>query len=152
MEGRYEYRRYVWRDAGIDGVDIGIGAQGAATRTGFDRHITTALRTKTRITGGGFAGVVSMRVRRWRRVAFDASWGNCAIMLSRTLEHSGNPGGAESFSGGNWLSDLTVRSDWALTRAASSRRHGAAPTRLRVLSLLVCRDRHSLNFGIRYAS
>ena len=38
----------------------------AGTRVAFDRHITPALQTKTRTTGGGVAGVVSMRVCRWR--------------------------------------------------------------------------------------
>src|SRR5688572_17517101 len=54
----YEYRRYFWRDVLFDGLDIGAGAQGLATRVGFDRHITHALATSTRITGAGAAGAI----------------------------------------------------------------------------------------------
>jgi hypothetical protein len=152
FDARYEYRRYPWRDAGFDGFDIGLGAQGAGTRQAFDRHITPALLTKTRITGGGLAGVVAVRIRRWQRFTFDASWANGAIVSLRTAEHSANPTLDESFSGGNYLSDLMVRGDWTLTRA----------TRLEVTwrrgfdyyasdHFSYSGLRQSINVGVRYA-
>ena len=152
MEGRYEYRRYLWRDLGIDGFDIGVGAQGAGARVGFDRHIASALQSKTRITGGGLAGVVSMRLRHWRRLAFDASWGNGAIISSRRTDHSASPDAAESVSGGSWLSDLAVRGDFALTPAASlSVSWRSAFELYQSNHFSFADDRHSFNVGIRYA-
>jgi len=152
MEARYEYRRYPWRNVGFDGFDIGLGAQVAGTRVAFDRHITQALLTKTRTTGGGLVGVASMRIRRWRRFAFDASWGNGAIVSLRTTEHSKNPAGNESFSGGNWLSDLMVRGDWTLTSAAYlSVTWRRAYDGYQSDHLSYANYRHSFNVGIRYA-
>lgn len=116
FDGRYEYRRYFWRDVGADGIDIGVGAQGVANRLAFDRHITPDLATKTRITGSGLAGVVSLRVRRWERVQFDAAWANGAIVSARTSEHSASPDSKVSSGGGNWLTDTFIRADWRLTR------------------------------------
>ena len=152
LEGRYEYRRYFFRDAGFDGFDIGLGAQAAGTRVAFDRHITPALQARTRTTGGGVAGVVSMRIRRWQRVAFDVSWGNGAIVSLRSAEHSQNPAGAESFSGGNWLSDLMARGDWMLTRATYlSVTWRSAYDGYQSDHLAYANYRHSFNVGIRHA-
>jgi len=149
---RYEYRRYFLRDIGFDGFDIGLGVQGVGTRVAFDRHITSTLQTATRTSGGGVAGVVSLRLRRWQRFAADASWGNGAVVSLRTTEHSANPSGDESFSGGNYLSDLFVRGDVTLTGA----------TRLSVTwrrgfdyyasdHFSYSGHRQSLNVGISYA-
>jgi hypothetical protein len=118
LEARYEYRRYFWRDLGIDGFDLGGAAQGIAARTALDRHITSSLSTTTRITGGGGAAVVVARLRRWQRVQFDASWANGAIVSSRSAEHSAAPDATASFSGGNLLSDTAVRVDLRVSRAA----------------------------------
>ena len=117
FEGTYEYRRYFWRDLGMDGLDLGLGVQGIGTRVAFDRHITSALITRTRISGGGVTGVVSVRLRRWDLVHVDASWGNGAVVSARSTEHTGAPDVQETHSGGNWLTDTSVRSDWRLTSA-----------------------------------
>ena len=111
----YEYRRYLWRDLLFDGLDLGLGAQGLATRVGFDRHITPTLATKTRITGGGAAAVVSIAVRRFDRLRAEASWANGAVVSSRSTRHSAQTAD-EIHSGGNWLTNTLVRADWRLTR------------------------------------
>lgn len=111
----YEYRRYLGRDFLFDGVDIGVGAQGLATRAGFDRHITPTLGTKTRITGGGAAGVISIAVRRFDRLRAEASWANGAVVSSRATRHSAQ-NEDDTYSGGNWLTHTMVRADWRLTR------------------------------------
>jgi hypothetical protein len=107
----YEYRRYLWLDAMIDGLDVGIGAQGLATRVGFDRHITPTLATRTRITGGGAAAVIAVRWRRADRLRIDASWANGSVASSRTARHSSQLAD-ETYSGGNWLTNSLVRLDW----------------------------------------
>jgi hypothetical protein len=110
----YEYRRYLWRDLLIDGLDAGVGAQGLATRVGFDRHITNALVTKTRISGGGGAGVLAIRWRRSDRLRVEASWANGAVVSNRSTRHSAQTSD-ETHSGGNWLTHSTVRFDWRLS-------------------------------------
>ena len=111
----YEYRCYLWRDLVFDGLDIGLGAQGLATRVGFDRHITSTLATTTRITGGGAAGVVSIVLRRFDRLRAEATWANGAVVSSRTWRHSVQAAD-ETHRGGNWLTYSMVRADWRLTR------------------------------------
>lgn len=103
----YEYRRYLWRDVLFDGLDVGAGAQGIATRVGFDRHITQDLATKARITGGGFAGVVSIGLHRFERLRVDASWANGAVVSVRSAQHS-TQSEAETYGGGNWLTNAVV--------------------------------------------
>ena len=117
FEGKYEYRRYFWRDVGFDGFDIALGAQGIGSRVALDRQITPAILTKERISGGGGSGVVAARIRRWQRVQFDVSWANGAIVSARSTEHSAVPALDDTNSGGNWLTDTTLRADWRLTPA-----------------------------------
>lgn len=112
----YEYRRYLWRDLLIDGLDVGVGARALATRVGLDRHITSALATRTRMTGGGGAGVVAVRWRGDGRLRVDGAWANGAVVSSRTTRHSSQPAG-ETHSGGNWLTHSAVRVGWRVSRA-----------------------------------
>lgn len=116
FEARYEYRRYPWRDLLADGLDLGLGIQGIGSRAAFDRHITTALSTKTRITGGGVAGVVAARLQRWERLHLEASWANGGVISRRTAEHSATADSGDTYGGGHWLSDTLVRADVGLTR------------------------------------
>ena len=117
FEARYEYRRYFWRDVGFDGFDLALGAQGIGSREALDRHITPVLFTTTRISGAGGSGIVAARIRRWQRVQFDAAWANGAVVSERSARHSGVPGEAGKHSGGNLLSDTTLRAEWRLTGA-----------------------------------
>jgi hypothetical protein len=114
---RYEYRRYFWRDLAADGFDLGVGLQGLGSRTSIERHITGSFATTSRMAGGGGAAAIVARLRRWDRMHIDASWANGAIVSKRSTGHSGVPAAAESFNGGNFLSDTAVRVDWRLTRA-----------------------------------
>ncbi len=147
----YEYRRYPWRNVVFDGFDIGVGAQGLATRTGFDRHITQALATQTRITGGGFAGVIAIGLRKFERLRVDASWSNGAVLSHRSARHS-FAGEAESFSGGNWLSNIVVRVDWRMTR--TTRLAGAwrrAYDGYSSSHYSYAGHRHAIELGVSYA-
>ena len=117
LAARYEYQRYFWRDLGLDGFDLGLGVQGAGIREVIDRHITASLRATTTIAGGGGAGVMVARFQRWDRVHLAATWSNGAIISRRTAEHSAVPE-AETFLGGNFLTDTELRADVKLTRAA----------------------------------
>jgi hypothetical protein len=149
--GTYEYRRSPWRNVMFDGLDIAVGAQGLATRTGFDRHITQALATRTRITGAGFAGVIAIGLRRFERLRVDASWSNGAVRSHRTTRHSSN-GEAEGYSGGNWLSNIVVRVDWRVTR--TTRLAGAwrrAYDGYSSSHYSYAGHRHAIELGVSYA-
>ena len=114
---RYEYRRYLVRDAGIRGLDVGAGLQAIGTRVAFDRHITPVLATRTRISGGGVGVAVSARLRRWQRAQAYVTWVNGEIVSRLHAEHSSSQGAVAPSGGGNWFTDLTARVDWRLSRS-----------------------------------
>jgi hypothetical protein len=151
LEARYEYRRYFWRDLGIEGLDVGLGVQGIGARTALERHITSSLSTSTRIAGGGGSGVVVARLDRWSRLHLDASWANGAIVSNRSAGHSAMPD-EETFSGGNFLSDTAVRVDWRMTGTA-----WLAVTWRRYFEMYASDHYshsgvwHSINLGVLYA-
>ncbi len=147
----YEYRRYPWRDVLFDGLDIGVGAQGLATRVGFDRHITQTLTSHTRITGGGFAGVVAIGLRRFDRLRVDASWANGAVLSYRSAQHSAQSE-SETYGGGNWLSNTVVRADWRVagaTRLVAAWRRGYDGYSSDHYSY--AGHRHTIELGVSYA-
>ena len=147
----YEYRRYLLRDLLFDGLDVGLGAQGLATRVGFDRHITPTLAAKTRISGGGAAGVIAIVVRRFDRLHAEASWANGAVVSRRMTRHSAQSED-DTHSGGNWLTNAMVRAEWRLTPAtqvtAAWRRayDGYSSSHYSYAG-----HRHAIEFGVSYA-
>jgi hypothetical protein len=147
----YEYRRYLWRNVLVDGLDIGVGAQGLATRIGLDRHITQTLATKTRITGGGLAAVVAIGLHPTDRLRLDASWANGAIVSRRSALHS-STNQAETYGGGNWLTDAVVRVEWRVAgtaRLAATWRRGYEGYSSNHYSY--AGHRHAIELGVSYA-
>ena len=149
---RYEYRRYFFRDVGLDGLDIGTGLQAIGLRVSFDRYITPALFTRTRISGGGLGAVLSLRLRRWERAQVDVTWANGEIVSRLEAEHSASPAPTASSGGGEWFTDLSARLDWRLTAATRfsvTWRHGYEGYQSNHYHYSA--NRQSLNFGVRYA-
>ena len=147
----YEYRRYPWRDVLFDGLDVGVGVQGLATRVGLERHITPTLETKTRIAGGGFGGVIAVRVHRFDRLRLDANWTNGAVISHRSTSHSAQDAD-ESSSGGNWLTNAMVRVDWRVagaTHLTAAWRRGYDGYSSNHYSY--AGHRRSIEFGVAYA-
>lgn len=152
LDVRYEYRRYFFRDVAMRGLDFGAGLQGIASRTGFDRHITSALVTRTRISGGGVGAALSLRLRRWRRVQADVTFVNGAIMSELDAEHSASPGAIEPSGGGSWFTTLSAGVDVRLSRGsklAVSWRHGYEGYQSSHYHYAA--NRQSLNIGVSYA-
>jgi hypothetical protein len=118
LDARYEYRRYLLRDLFVKGLDIGAGLQAIGTRAGFDRHITSALSTTTRISGGGLGVVAAARLRRWDRLHVTASWANGEIVSRLEAHHSASPEAIAPSGGGNWFTDTIVRADWRVAPSA----------------------------------
>ena len=108
--GRYEYRRYPFRDLGMSGFDLGIGIEGNADRVSFVRHFEPALELHRGLTNFGVEGVVAASLHRWMRWSLVAAWGNGLSIGSGTSNHRG---GAEASTiegwGGGWQSHLQVR-------------------------------------------
>lgn len=149
---RYEYRRYFLRDVGFDGLDIGTGLQAAGVRVAFDRYITPALFTKTRISGGGLGAVLSLRVRRWERAEVDVTWANGEIVSRLEAQHSASPEPTASSGGGEWFTDLSARMNWRLTPATKlsvTWRRGYEGYQSNHYHYSA--RRQSLNVGVRYA-
>lgn len=117
FEARYEYRRYFWRDLGVDGLDLGGGVQGIYNHRSFERHVSAAAQTSTTMGGGGFAFVVAAAWRRWDRVQARIAWANGAVNLRRTTEHSFDPAAVQTANGGYYVGDLDVAADVRLSPA-----------------------------------
>jgi hypothetical protein len=115
VEVRYEYRRFFWRDLGIQGFHLGGGIQGIGARLFLDRHISSSIQTSTAIAGGGVAGVVTAQFDRWHRFGMQCAWANGGIVSNRHTEHSADSQATVSTSGGNWLTDLTLAADYRIT-------------------------------------
>ena len=114
---RYEYRRYLWQDVGVKGLEVGAGIQGVGSRVAFERHVSAFASESTRIAGGGAAGVAAVRWHYGDRLQAHASWANGAVVSRRRSAHSADPLAAGTFSGGHWLTDLIVGGDWRVTSA-----------------------------------
>ncbi len=83
LAGRYEYRRYLFRDLAINGLDIGLGVQGTGERLSFTREVPTAITIDQATLQAGAGVVAAARLHRWRRFDVEAAWVN-SIFFGRT--------------------------------------------------------------------
>ena len=121
LDGRYEYRRYPFRDLGADGFDLGIGVQGIGGYLWLTRHIEPSLELRQREMQLGAAVVAAARLHRWRRLDVEAAWSN-AVVVARTHEHHSVDGLSEIDAwGGGWLTELALTADVAITEHAAIR-------------------------------
>lgn len=109
--GKYEYRRYFWRDLGMTGFDVGIGVEGLGEHLSFTRHHEPAFELQTGLTHVGGAGVIAARLDRWSPWSVAATWGNGLTIGRSTARHRGETETALSTWGGGWLTNLEIRGD-----------------------------------------
>lgn len=152
IEGRYEYRRFVFDDVGWDGLDVGLGVQALGGYGVARRAVPDAIEARESAATIGTAVTTSVRVRRWSRVKVEAAWIN-GIEIARLSEHhSVDPAAARARSGGGWLTDLMLSADVAM-----SRRMSLAVTYARVGDARLSShrgfttDRQWFTFGVAYA-
>lgn len=107
--GRYEYRRYPFRNLWGSGIDVGAGVDGGAEYLLFSRHFEPAIELRTGITNLGTAGVVAIRLRRWRRVDAQAAWANGVSIGRQTSTHRAETETTFRGWGGGWQTHLHVR-------------------------------------------
>jgi hypothetical protein len=108
LDARYEYRRYPFRNAGIDGLDIGIGVQAIGAFTASVRHVPVDLVSEYQTAGVGPGLVLVASLHRWSRAGGDVSWTNAA-MFTRVTGRDGDAfTDIPARSGGGWISHLKV--------------------------------------------
>jgi hypothetical protein len=108
IEGRYEYRRYLFTDVILHGLDVGAGVQAGFSQTWLTRHIDGGLESsdaRSAVTG---SFVVAARYRPVDRVSLSVAWANGAHLARSTDRHSADPASARTGSGGGWLTDLNA--------------------------------------------
>jgi hypothetical protein len=111
VAGRYEYRRYPFRDLGLDGLDAGVGVEGAAAFSSLTRIFDPSIEMRDRGTDMTAAVVVAGRLRRWRTVQLEAAWANGVAVGHWTTRYSAAVEAETPAWGGGWLTDFTARGD-----------------------------------------
>lgn len=119
VEGRYEYRRYLFSDVFMDGLDIGAGVQGGGSQFWLTRHIPGDLKVSESRTSFVTALVAAVRFRRESRFGVEIGWANGGHIGRSSEHHTADPAASRTRWGGGWLTDLVIAADVAVTRRAS---------------------------------
>jgi hypothetical protein len=119
IEARYEYRRYLFSNVLVDGLDIGAAVQGGGTRTHLTRHFDGDLELTESRMAFRTAFVAAVRFRRGSRFGLGIDWANGGHIDHATERHSADSASTITRSGGGWLTDLVVAGDVAISSHAS---------------------------------
>jgi hypothetical protein len=111
LSGRYEYRRYPWRDLWITGFDLGVGVEAKGEHLTFDRHFEPTINLQRRLNTVGSAVVIAGRWARSPRWSLLAAWGNGMTIGRSTLQYRGDLESMQRGWGGGWQTNLEVRGD-----------------------------------------
>jgi hypothetical protein len=111
FDGRYEYRRYPFRDLGLAGLDLGVGVEGGAAFRSLTQLFDPSIEHRQHGTDFTVGVALAGRFRRWRSVQLDAAWMNGMAVGSSTTRHSTAAVTETTAWGGGWLTDFTARAD-----------------------------------------
>ena len=114
LSGRYEYRRYPWRDVGTNGLDLGIGVEGSGEHLSFDRHVQPDIDLGRSLNALGVAFVVAGRWERSTRWSLLAAW-------SSGSERRIFPRPDQATADGHAVVIKGITVGWALIRGAGRR-------------------------------
>lgn len=119
LGGRYEYRRYPFRDLWLSGFDVGIGVEGAGHYERTSQHFDPAIDVTVR--GADFAAsvVAAARLAHWEAVTFEVAWVNGGAVGRRSTSHSAASDPDVLAWGGGWLTDFRARGDVRVSPTAS---------------------------------
>ena len=117
--GRYEYRRYPFRDLGLAGFDLGFGVEADGERLTFERHFAPDIALHTGITNMGVAGVVAARLRRWRALDLQVAWANGVSLGRGSSRHQAAVETRIDQWGGGWQTHLHIRAGVRVATRAS---------------------------------
>jgi hypothetical protein len=119
LAGRYEYRRYPFRDLGAAGLDAGVGVETAAAFSTLTRVFDPEIVLRDRGTDLTAAVVAAARLRRWRTVQLEVAWANGVAVGRRSTRHTTAVEPDAQAWGGGWLTDLTIRADVRVSDAVA---------------------------------
>lgn len=108
LTGRYQYRWYPFRNLGVDGLDIGFGAEGNADHLRLLRHFQAAIELRTHVINFGTAGVVAVRLSR-SKFNLRATFGNGLSIGRSSTRHLANVETSLGGWGGGWQTNLDLR-------------------------------------------
>jgi hypothetical protein len=106
-----EHGRYLVVDFGVAGFDVGVGLQGGAELASLTQHFEPSIEVRVEGTNLTSGVAAAARLRRWRRVHFEASWLNGGMFVRTVTHHSAAAEQEVRDWGVGWFSDLTVRTD-----------------------------------------
>lgn len=117
IEGRYEYRRYPWRDILVSGLDTAIGVEASGRRLSMTRG-EAAVASDVRSLDAGVAIVAAAQLHHWGRWDAGLTWTN-GIRITRDRESfAGAPGLDVRLWGGGWRTDLLLAGRFRIARTA----------------------------------
>jgi hypothetical protein len=148
---RYEYRRYLLRDLGIAGLDIGIGGRGTGDYLWVGRHVDPSIEVRESEAQFGVALVAALRFRRWRWLDLDLSWANGGFLTRIHEQYGTDPLASFRAWGGGWSTEVSAIASVPLirrTRVVASYLHSGLGRYASHDSYAVGRDRVAL--GVRY--
>lgn len=119
LDASYEYRRYPFRDLGVRGLDVGVGATTLAGRLVSTQQYSPSLVIRDRRTRVALGGVAAARLRRWRQVGLETWWVNGIAVARRNAEHSAEALSAVDGWGGGWYDEWWTTARVRLTAATS---------------------------------
>ena len=116
VDGRYEYRRYLFSDVLVRGLDIGAGAQGGLLYRRRSRHVPDGIEEAESRSALLTAVVATARFHRSPRVSVQVSWTNGGHIGRSVERYSVDAAANRTRWGGGWLTELAIEADVAVTR------------------------------------
>jgi hypothetical protein len=117
--GRYEYRRYLRRNAWIHGLDLGVGVEGLERYTTETRHVETGIESSQSALTTAVSAVAAARLHRWSRVWGEVTWANGGLLARLHEQHSGSASETSSHYGGGWLTVFDAAVGWKINSRTS---------------------------------
>lgn len=118
LGARYEYRRYPFRDVGVNGLDLGIGVEGDVEHLAFTRHFAPAIELQSSIVNFGASAVLAARFDR-SRLGLLATFGNGLSIGRESSRHRSDVETSLHGWGGGWQTNLGLQASIRLTGRTS---------------------------------
>jgi hypothetical protein len=113
--GQYDYRRYLARKVGLNGLRAGVGARGLGGRRTLRHTFGGGVElSDTTVTATG-AFVATLRFARSERVALEAELTNGTTLAHGNQHHVADVAVDAPSWGGGWLTEVAVRGDVRLS-------------------------------------
>jgi hypothetical protein len=113
--GQYDYRRYLARMVGLNGLRAGVGVRGLGGRRMLRHTFGGGVElSDTTLTATG-AFVATLRFARTERVAIEAEWTNGSTLAHGNQHHAADTVVDAPSWGGGWLTEVAVRGDVRLS-------------------------------------